>query len=58
MWLVATVLDNAGLDLTIDLQETQKEDKNVQLTPEVESVKSWLEKTTEKMIQFLQQVLG
>lgn len=58
MWLVATVLDNAGLDLTTDLQETQKEDKNVQLTPEVESVKSWLEKTTEQMIQFLQQVLG
>lgn len=40
MWLVATILDSATLDLTTDLQETQKDDENVQLTMETESPKS------------------
>ena len=40
MWLVATILNSETLDLTIDLQKTQKDDKNVQLTMETESAKS------------------
>lgn len=40
MWLVATMLNSETLDLTIDLQKTQKDYENVQLTTERESAKS------------------
>lgn len=40
MWLVGTILNSETLDLTIDLQKTQKDDENVQLTMETESAKS------------------
>lgn len=40
MWLVGTILNSEILDLTIDLQKTQKDDENVQLTMETESAKS------------------
>lgn len=42
---MATIVDSTALDLTTDLQETQKDEENVQLTTETEIVKSQLRKT-------------